>query len=136
MTSDPDELDPEVERRLKAADPRDLEWVRERVRTETAQRRATLEGCGDTLHAASFLLYLLGDAEDSRLIHAARRANMDCGATIEPGLLSLRRSLPELEAALDPAKDAQLLEALEAVFSDPDELENLESNLRDYFGID
>jgi hypothetical protein len=137
MTEDDvDTFDPEVERKLHAPDARDLAWVRERVRALTALRSEHLDGCGDTLYALCFLLYLLGEAEDARLIYAAKCANMDCGATLDAGLLSMRRTLPELRAALDPARDAALLSALESVFEDPDELAELASNLRRYFGVD
>lgn len=132
---DADALDPEVERKLFAPNPRDLPWVRERIRALIAQRSAALEGCGDTLYALCFLLYLLGDAEDARLIYAAKRANMDCAAMIDAGLLSMRRTLPELRAALNPAQDAALLAELQSVFADPDSLEELEDNLRGYFGV-
>ena len=133
---DPDALDPDVERKLGAPDRRDLAWVRERVREETERRGTAGSGCGDTLYALCVLLFLLGDAEDARLIHAAKSANMDCGVIIDAGLLSMRRTLAELRAVLDPAGDAELLEALESVFSFPDELENLETYLRDYFELD
>jgi hypothetical protein len=130
------ELDPDVERRLHTLDPRDLVWARDRVRQETTRRLNGLDGCGDTLYALCFLLYMLGDAEDSRLIHAAKRANMDCGAMIDAGMLSMRRTLAELRAALDPVEDARLLTDLESLFSRPEDLENVESNLRSYFGLD
>jgi hypothetical protein len=116
VVEDPDTLDPDVERRLHAPAPQDLEWIRERVRAETARRRETLEGCGDTLYALCFLLYLLGDAEDCRLIYAAKHANMDCGAMIDSGLLSMRRTFSELGAALDPVRDAPLRKDLESLF--------------------
>jgi hypothetical protein len=79
---------------------------------------------------------MLGDAGDSRLIHAAKHANMDCGAMIDSGLLSMRRTLSELRAALDPVQDASLLTDVEALFSQPEELERVESNLRGYFELD
>lgn len=136
MIEEPDDLDPEVERRLRAPDRSDVEWIRERLHRETEDRRTTLEGCGDTLYALCFLLYLLGDAEDCRLIHAAKHANMDCGAMIDSGLLSMRRTLPELRAALDPVRDASILEALESLFSAPEDMEEVERNLRHYFDVD
>ena len=137
VDDDPNALDPDVERALRAPCPQDLGWIRERVRVETAHRCKTLGGCGDTLYALCFLLYLLGDAEDSRLIYAAKHANMDCGAIIDLGLLSMRRTLAELRAALDPVQDAPLLRDLESLFShQQEELEDLESNLRGYFGLD
>jgi hypothetical protein len=135
MVDDPDTLDPDLEGRLRARDPRGLAWVRAQVRAETSRRRETLEGCGDRLYALCFLLYLLGEAVDSRLIYAAKRANMDCGAMIDAGLLAMRRTLPELREALDPARDAELLERLESLFSHPEELEDVERNLLGYFGL-
>ena len=66
----------------------------------------------------------------------AKNANMDCGEMIDAGMLSMRRTLGELRAALDPAEDAALLGELESGFDDPDELEELEGNLRAYFQLD
>jgi hypothetical protein len=106
MLEEGNALDPDVERRLRAPAPADLDWIRERVRAETAHRRKTLAGCGDTLYALCFLLYLLGDAEDCRLVYAAKHANIDCGCMIDRGLLSMRRTFAELKAVLDPAQDA------------------------------
>ena len=82
-----------------------------------------------TEQGPSFTLYDL-------LIYAAKHANMDCGAIIDLGLLSMRRTLAELRAALDPVQDAPLLRDLESLFSYEDELEDLESNLRGYFSLD
>jgi hypothetical protein len=129
-----DELDPEVERRLRAPARGEVDWVRERVRAETARRREA-GGCGDNLYALCFLLYLVGDARDSRLIFAARRANMDCGAMIDLGLLSMRRPASELKAALDPVADALLLRELDSLFSNPGEVDEAETNLRGYFRL-
>lgn len=131
-----DALDPDVERMLRTPSAHDLGSIRERIREETAARRAALEGCGDTLYALCFLLYLVGEAEDARLIHEARTANMDCRATIDAALSSMRRTPAELRAVLDPVRDAGLLSELESVSSQPEELEELESDLRSYFELD
>src|SRR5688572_17949487 len=93
--SDEDDLDPEVARRLRMPDARELPWIRERLRNETRRREET-GGCGDTLYALCFLIYLVGDAEDAALVHAAKYANFDCGCMIDRGLLTMRRALPDL----------------------------------------
>jgi len=131
---DPGALDPEVERRLRAADPADLAWVRARIEAETARREAAGGGCGDTLYALAFLLYLVGEATDARRIRAAKHANFDCGCTIDRQLLTMRRKLDELRAALDPVHDGKLLAEIAAVIADPDH-DDLEGGLRRYFGI-
>ncbi len=129
-----DEIDPEVERRLRAPDPADLPWIRARIERETAARRAAGGGCGDTLYALAFLLYLVGDATDAPRIHAAKYANFDCGCTIDRGLLTMRCSLDELRAALDPSTHGRLLAEAAAVIASPDH-DDLEGALRHYFAL-
>lgn len=131
---DPGELDPEVERRLRASDPADLAWVRARIDVETARREAAGGGCGDTLYALAFLLFRIGEAADARRVRAAKHANFDCGCTIDRGLLTIGRDLDELRAALDPVADAKLLAEIADVIAHPDH-DDLDAALARYFGV-
>lgn len=54
---------------------------------------------------------------------------------IDLGLLSMRRTSSELKVALDPIQDALLRKELDALFSNPDQVEEAETNLRGYFSL-
>ncbi|NMO20283.1 hypothetical protein HPC49_22730 [Pyxidicoccus fallax] len=119
-------------------DARDLPLIRVLTRRETALRRH-LGGCGDALYALCHLLYRQGHVEDVLLLYAAKRANLDAGAMLEPDLLTLGRSREELLHFLDgrPAgtpEDSRLRQAVERAFDSPshDSLEALCAAADDY----
>lgn len=76
----------------------DLPTLRALIREEIHARREH-EGCGRVLLALATMLSAVGAHEDVLLVHAAKFANMDAGATIDRGLLRMG-SREELAAAV------------------------------------
>lgn len=66
----------------------DLPILRALIREEL-RARCEHDGCGRVLLALATMLSAVGAPEDVLLVHAAKFANMDAGATIDRGLLRL-----------------------------------------------
>lgn len=135
---DLEEVHPRVLTMLADPGVADLAWIRERVQAEIAARRPGArwenEGCGETLHALALLLHRVGEPIDARLIWEAKRANMDCGATIEGDLLTMGTTLAALRDALDPIADRALLERAAQALEHPDH-DDLVGTLLRYYGL-
>lgn len=67
--------------------PADAPLVRALTREEIAAVREAGDGCGDTLLACCWLLFMLGDVEDALLIWKAKNLNFDTHCYIDSVLL-------------------------------------------------
>ncbi len=128
-------------------DSQDRALLRELVVQETAARRSTDDGCGDTLYALCFMLYCVGEPEDCLLLHEARRANFDTRCMIDSQMLTMRRQRAEMMAFLDkrfgemvpqPTSVSTMLGDIQAAFAHPTFAtpEDFERSMRRYFGLD
>lgn len=63
--------------------PEDAPLIRQLTRLEMAAVRAADDGCGDTLLACCWLLFMLGDVADSALIWEAKNVNFDAHCSID-----------------------------------------------------
>lgn len=126
---------------------RDRSLLRELVAQETAARRSTDDGCGDTLYALCFMLYCVGEPEDCLLLHEAKHANFDAGCTIDSHMLTMRRRRAEMLAFLDerlgdavplPASTSTIRSDVEAAFDQPtySTPEAFDNSMRHYFGLE
>lgn len=77
-----------VEALLPQLSGADLPTLRAVIREEIRARKEH-DGCGRVLLALATMLSTVGEPEDVLLVHAAKFANMDAGATIDQGLLRM-----------------------------------------------
>lgn len=100
----------------------DLPTLRALIREELQARREH-GGCGRVLLALATMLSAVGEPEDVLLVHAAKFANMDAGASIDRGLLRMG-AREELAAAVSRGLEltdwplARVLGDLDAAFAD------------------
>lgn len=130
-----DEVDERILAMLAKPEGADLDEVRALLRAETQVRRLEGDGCGDTLYALCFLLYLIGDADDVLHIHDAKHVNFDAGCMIDHDFYQMRRTRDEMLAIA--RGNARLEQRVNGAFDQPNypTFEARVAALRAYFGV-